>query len=376
MTRLDLNIDHPLNGFSLNVKLTVGQELVALFGPSGAGKSMTLQIITGVVEPARGEIRINDRVLFSDQRRINLPPQQRHVGYVMQEYTLFPHLSVAGNVAYGLRRRRWPAARVRQTVADILALVQMTGFAYQRPEQLSGGQQQRVALARALVTEPDVLLLDEPFSALDAPTRAQIRFDLQGILRNTQKPTLLVTHDLAEASMLGDRIAVFYQGRILQVAPPEQVINAPATLEVARLVGMLNCFPGVVRHKDSTATQVTVGPLNLVTTKSSYEAGRPVICCIRPEQILLLRPNGDNHKRYQNVVMGQVVAVMTDGFSFSVQLRLKSGRLQASKPYDLSVKLPIHVFESLRPAQGQNWPVALKQSALHLIDASAPPTLT
>jgi molybdate transport system ATP-binding protein len=373
MTKLDLAIHHPLGSFPLDVALTVGQELVALFGPSGAGKSMTLQIIAGIVQPAKGRISIADKLLFCDQRRVNLPPQQRHIGFVMQEYTLFPHLTVAENVAYGLRHRRWPATRIKQTVSNFLALTQMSAFADYRPDQLSGGQQQRVALARALVIEPEILLLDEPFSALDAPTRAQIRFDLQSILRHTNRPTLMVTHDLTEASLLADRIAVFYRGKLLQVAPPNQVINAPATLEVAQLVGTQNCFPGVVKRITPNGSMIELGWLALNVNQVSFSVGQPVICCIRPEQVLLLRPKGGKSKRYANVVTGQVTAVMTDGFSFSVQLRLSDGRLLPDMPFDLLVKLPIHVFETLRPAQGQEWHVALKQSALHLI-ATDPPT--
>jgi ABC-type Fe3+/spermidine/putrescine transport system ATPase subunit len=328
---------------------------------------MTLQMVAGLVGPLQGRIKINDRLVFCDENRINLPPQQRRVGYVMQDYTLFPHLSVGDNIGYGLRLRRWSKTRRVEVVQQMLDLVQMSGFIDYRPDQLSGGQKQRVALARALIMQPDVLLLDEPFSALDAPTRAQLRADLLELLRTIGRPVLLVTHDLAEASMLADRIAVYDRGRILQLAKPAEVVNRPASLEVAELVGMQNCFAGMVRKVSDIEMKVAVGPLLLRMPSRPFSVGQRVTCCIRPEQVILLRPGRPDRNAYINVVQVGITTVMTDGFSFTLRLRLSQGRLLPEQSHDLVVKLPLHVYETLQPASGQEWSVALKPTALHLI---------
>lgn len=363
---LTLNINHHLKKFKLNVALTVGQELVALFGPSGAGKSVTLQAVAGLIRPQTGQIFLNGRTLFDHAQGINLPPQRRRVGYVMQDYTLFPHLSVAQNIAYGLRGQ--PTTAIRQAVADMLDLIQLTGYAEHRPHELSGGQQQRVALARALVTNPEVLLLDEPFSALDGPTRAQLRLELRQLQTRLQIPTLLVTHDLAEANILANRIAVFSHGAILQLDSPAEIMRRPATLQVANLTNTQNFFAGTVVQANGAGLQVSVGPLRLDTPVYPFSPGQKVHCCIRPEQVLIIRPDRPA-RQHENLLQGRVVSIITDGLSYTLSITLTGSRLHPNRPHDLAVALPLHVFESLAPAVGQVWHVSLKQSAIHLIAA-------
>ena len=341
---------------------------MALFGPSGAGKSMTLQIIAGLVKPDEGCISLNGRVVFDSARRVNLLPQQRRAGYVMQDYTLFPHLSVGQNIAYGLRKNG-SKRQIQRAVDEMLELIQLPGFAHHRPAELSGGQQQRVALARALVTNPAVLLLDEPFSALDGPTRTQLRADLRQILAQINIPTLLVTHDLAEANLLADRIAVYNTGKILQLAPPVEIMRRPATLEVAQLTGTQNCFAGVVRAMTAGGGQVSAGALVLNTPAYPFEAGEPVQCCIRPEHVLLLRSN-QNVGQYTNVVQGKIISVVTDGLSYTLRLCLVKERVIAGKSYDVVVTLPLHVYDSLTPTVGEVWHISLKQKAIHLIPST------
>jgi len=361
---LTLTIRHRLKDFELDVSLQAGQELLALFGPSGAGKSMTLQIVAGLVRPDAGRVSIDDTVVLNSQTGLNLPPQQRHVGYVMQDYTLFPHLTVAQNIAYGLRGQPKPA--INRTVNHMLDLIQLTGYAHYSPNELSGGQQQRVALARALVTNPKILLLDEPFSALDGPTRAQLRHDLRDLQTRFKIPTLLVTHDLAEANVLADRIAVYHRGQIQQVGTPDEIMRRPANLTVARLTGTQNCFAGQVQAVTANGLQVAIDSLVLDTPAYPFEVGQTVQCCIRPEQVILLRPQKNRGSR-KNVVRGQIVSIMTDGLSFTLQLRLVEQRLKPEQKYDVVVALPLHVYESLAPTVGQEWQVSLKQSAVHLI---------
>ena len=367
---LEITIHHKLNTFTLDISLQVGQELVALFGPSGSGKSVTLQSVAGLVQPDEGRISLNDRLLFDSARRVNLPPQQRRVGYVMQEYTLFPHLSVAQNIAYGLNGSK---LQKQQTVADMLDLIQLPGFAEHLPDELSGGQKQRIALARALVTNPEVLLLDEPFSALDAPTRAQLRAELRQLLQNhTKIPSLLVTHDILEANVLADKIVVVHEGRLLQVGPPAEIMHKPASLEVARLTGTQNCFAGQVVASTAQGVGVLVQGLRVDTPAPAYPftVGDAVFCCIRPEQVILLRP-GQDGSRYGNSFETTVVSVVADGLTFTLQLQLLEQRLTPHKPYDLLVVLPLHVYESLAPQVGEIWWVSLKKSAIHLIGALA-----
>lgn len=364
---LDLTIYHQLKEFDLNISFQAGQEVMALFGPSGAGKSMTLQMIAGLVRPKSGRISINKRMVFDSRRGLNLPPQQRRVGYVMQEYTLFPHLSVAENIAYGLRRNG-SRHEIRQVVAEMLDLIQLPGFADYQPDELSGGQKQRIALARALVTNPEMLLLDEPFSALDGPTRAQLRMDLQTLLSRVNIPTLFVTHDLAEANLLADRIAVYHQGKLLQVSTPTEVMHRPTSLEVARLLGPHNYFSGEVSRGTAQGLHVQAGPLLLETPFYPFALGQAVDCFLRPEQVLLLRSK-ENRQNYSNLAQVQVVSIVTDGLSYSLQLCLVGERLFPDRPYDLIATLPLHVYESLSPMVGQMWSVSLKRDAIHLLAA-------
>ncbi len=361
---LDLTICHSLKEFDLSLSLQAEQELLGLFGPSGAGKSMTLQIIAGLVTPHAGRIIIDNIPVFDSTTGLNLSPQQRHVGYVMQDYALFPHLTVAQNIAYGLRGQ--PQEQINRTVTHMLDLIQLAGYAGQRPDELSGGQQQRVALARALVTSPKVLLLDEPFSALDRPTRAQLRHDLRELQKRFEIPTLLVTHDLAEANILADRIAVYHRGKLQQIGPPAEIMRRPANLTVAQLTGIHNCFTGVVQETTVQGTRIAIGPFLFDAPAYPFAAGQCVQCCIRPEQIILLKTKSAIETR-KNVVQGEVVSIMTDGLSYTLHLRLAAQRLKPSAAYDLAVALPLHVFESLAPAVGQRWHISLKPSAIHLM---------
>jgi ABC-type Fe3+/spermidine/putrescine transport system ATPase subunit len=247
----------------------------------------------------------------------------------------------------------------------MLDLIQLTGFADHAPDELSGGQKQRVALARALVTNPKVLLLDEPFSALDGPTRAQLRLELRDLQTQLNIPTLLVTHDLAEANILADRVAVYHQGRLLQVGPPDEIMHRPVDSVVAHLTRTQNCFAGEVRAVTPQGLQVAIGPLLVDTPPYPFTAGQKVQCCIRPEQVIMLR--SERKKQRPNIVKGKIVSITTDGLSFTLQLRLVAQRLCPEKNHDLTVALPLHVYESLALAVGQVWEVSLKQSAIHLI---------
>lgn len=203
--RLEVAIAVPLRDFTLRVELSAGNETVALLGPSGAGKTTTLMAVAGLVTLAQGRITLGDRVLFDAEERVNLPPEERDLGLVMQDFALFPHFSVFENVAFGLRCRRVPEHLLRERVQTALAAVGLAHLAGARPAQLSGGEQQRVALARAMVLQPAAMLLDEPLSALDPQTRRQVRRELRDLLDQLAIPVLLVTHDQEDADALAHR---------------------------------------------------------------------------------------------------------------------------------------------------------------------------
>ncbi len=213
-------------------------DFLTLLGPSGSGKTTTLRLLAGFEKPTSGRIQIGDNIVADDSHFT--PPEARKVGMVFQDYALFPHVTVAGNIGFGLRIGR--AERDKQ-VWRLLDMIGLPGFAERMPHELSGGQQQRVALARALAPNPEVLLLDEPFSNLDTDLRVHIRNDVRQILRETGTTAVFVTHDQEEALSLSDEIAVIYEGSLLQVAPPHIIYNRPRSIQVAKLVGEANVLP-------------------------------------------------------------------------------------------------------------------------------------
>ncbi len=228
-----------LGSFSLDVELEVGgNETLVLLGPNGAGKSTCLDLIAGLRSPERGRIVLHETVLFDTDTGVNLPPEERRLGLVFQDYALFPHQSVRRNVEYGPRARRLARAEREQVIASCLARLDLTAIADQPVLELSGGQRQRVALARALASEARLLLLDEPFASLDATTRATVRAELRRFLRDAALPALVVTHDPLDAFVVGDRLAVIEGGRLVQVGTGEELLAHPRTPFVADLVGL------------------------------------------------------------------------------------------------------------------------------------------
>jgi len=254
-----------------------GGELVALLGPSGCGKSTLLRIISGFVRQSEG------RVLFDDSVVDVLSPAERGVGIVFQNYALFPHMSVAENVAYGLQARKWPRERLGDRVAEMLDLVHMGEFASRKPRELSGGQQQRVALARCLAIDPKVLLLDEPFGALDKNLRLDMQIEVKRLQRQSGITTILVTHDQEEALSMADRIAVMSRGRIEQISTPTGIYDTPQTLFVNEFVGTTNVLRG--EFIEGSAVRLEHGHVLPVGPEKSFQQGRAVVVSIRPEQL-------------------------------------------------------------------------------------------
>ncbi len=288
-----------------HVDLTVQPgELLALLGPSGSGKTTFLRLIAGLEVPTAG------RILFGEEDATRLAVRDRRVGFVFQHYALFRHLTVAENIAYGLRvrpRRNRPSAKeIRQRVSDLLDLVQLHGLDKRHPAQLSGGQRQRVALARALAVEPRVLLLDEPFGALDAKVRRDLRRWLREVHDRTGHTTLFVTHDQEEALELADRVAIFNRGAIEQVGTPDDVLDRPATAFVAGFVGEAVRLP-----VDAAGSWIRIGA-HQVRTSEENVAG-PAELFVRPRDLVVARPGAD-------AIPARVIAIRRSGTSRRAEL--------------------------------------------------------
>jgi molybdate transport system ATP-binding protein len=283
--------------------------VTVLFGPSGSGKTTVLRAIAGVDRPERGRIRFDGELWFDAGARAFVPPQKRRVGLLFQDYALFPHLSVQRNLAYGLGGLKRPErdARVRETaermrVGDLLR---------RRPTELSGGQRQRVALARALAPRPRLLLLDEPLSALDGPTREELRGELRRILEESGIPAIVVTHDRIEALALGDRMVVLTEGRVRQVGAVDEVFTAPADAEVARAVGTENVLAVRLVSRSAGLVKVRAGALEL-TALDSGQLEDEAFACIRAEDIILEEAPGASSSA-QNLLLGSVATRIDEG---------------------------------------------------------------
>ena len=265
-------------------------ELMTLLGPSGCGKTTLLNLVAGFLVPDRGEIAIDG------QRVTDLPSYRREIGIMFQNYALFPHMNVAANVGYGLKMRRIAKPEIERRVADALALVKLRGMEDRRPRQLSGGQQQRVALARALVIRPKVLLLDEPFSALDKSLRASMQVEIKEIQRKLGVTTIFVTHDQSEALSLSDRVAVIDHGRIRQLGTPDDIYRRPVDRFVASFVGDVNVLHARLGRIDGATAEVALGAARVLVPTAPLQGaatGDAVDLFVRPEDLRVAEPGMD-----------------------------------------------------------------------------------
>jgi len=298
---------------------------VTLLGPSGCGKTTTLRLIAGYIVPDRGTIDVDGRLLSSPGSLV--PPEARGMGMVFQNYAIWPHKNVFENVVFGLKLRKVPAAQARRKVEETLALVNLSGLGSRYPNELSGGQQQRVALARSLVVEPDILLLDEPLSNLDAKLRERMRSELKELQRRTGITFVYVTHDQAEALALSDQIAVMNSGRLQQFGTPHEVYAFPANRMVADFMGLVNLVPGKVRTLRNGGGTVEVGELALdVAALDGLAPGDAVDVAIRPENVSLRPPAGaspgNTAKITNHVFLGNIseyYATLPSGQTLRVQ---------------------------------------------------------
>jgi iron(III) transport system ATP-binding protein len=301
-------------------------EIVVLLGPSGCGKTTTLRCVAGLEHPTAGEISIGGTLVSAPTKGVLVPPRNRNIGMVFQSYAVWPHMTVYQNVAYPLRNRRTAKAEIERKVAEALDVVGLSEYAARPVVALSGGQMQRVALARSLVYEPQILLLDEPLSNLDAKLRLRLRDDLRRIIKRTGVTALYVTHDQGEAVVLGDRIGVMRDGKLLQMAPAEELYNRPADLFVANFTGASNMLTGRVlgREGEFGVIEAASGERLSAWLPRAVGSGEAVRIAIRPENIRL-GANGGQPNSFKARVAGQ----RYQGVQTAYDLDVLGGRIEA-----------------------------------------------
>ncbi len=324
MDTLRVDISLPLRSFTLDVALEVGKETVALVGPSGAGKTTVLRAIAGLARPERGRISCGEQTWFDGDRDLFLAPEERSVGLVFQEYALFPHLDVRRNVAFG----------GDADVDELLERFRIGHLARARPTRLSGGERQRVAVARALARDPAVLLLDEPLSALDTHTKARVRAELHELLAECGLPALLVTHDFEDASTLADRVGVLVDGRLVQLAPPAELMAFPADQFVASLGGA-NLLHGIARRGSNDLAEVTLAGGERIY--STDEAEGEVTAVVYPWEIsIALAPTSES-------ALNHIAAEITSLVPVANRVRVGIGPLVAEVTASSAERLQLHV---------------------------------
>jgi molybdate transport system ATP-binding protein len=354
------------SAFTLDVSLFLPSGINILFGASGAGKTTLLDCIAGLNKPSFGQIQIGDRVVFDSERRINVPVRQRRIGYVFQDLALFPHLTVETNVAYGIAGVQ-ADERLRR-VARTLESLGIEALSNRHPAELSGGERQRVALARALVTEPCILLLDEPLSALDLPVRMKIADDLRRSIQTLPIPVLYVTHNRDEVFMLGERLLVLEHGKLIAQGTPHEVLSAPRGETVAQLAGFENIFDAQVTsiHEDRGTMTCRVGSARFQSAQAELEtplvraeAGSRLRVGISAGDILLATsaPVGLSAR---NILLGRVLSLFER--DSIVTARVDCG-------VELSVHLTIGARDSLALAPGRQVWVIVKTHSCHLLSS-------
>ena len=339
-------------GFSLDLEFQAASGVTVLFGPSGSGKTLTLDSIAGFVRPNEGRILLDDDILFDGASRVFLPPQQRHCGYVFQNYALFPHMTLRQNLEFAVERR--PRLERHRRVNEMLEQFHLQDAAGRRPHEVSGGQRQRCSIARALIGSPKVLLLDEPAQGLDAPLRAELYTALRQVRADFKTPVLLVTHDLDECFELGEEMLVLREGRIVQSGPPRRILDQPANLDVARLLGTFNLLAGEIRALDPgrNTSRVQIGEFELDGPYfPGHLKGDRVTVCVRPEQ---LRAASRNGRPARNQIPAELLRATEK--PQSMRLEFSGG---------IVVELPRRDYEVLRDSH--DWMIEFPSDSLRVL---------
>ncbi|GHO69322.1 ABC transporter ATP-binding protein [Ktedonobacter sp. SOSP1-52] len=370
---LDVSLSTQLDIFTLDVSFAVPQgTTTVLLGESGAGKSTVLRLLAGLLQPQAGHIILDKQVYYDNKRGLALPPQARPFGYVFQEYMLFPHLTVFENIAFGLRAQAEARSRIRLRVAEALAQVHLEGYAQRYPAQLSGGQQQRVALARALVLQPQLLLLDEPLSALDVQTRREIRQELRRILTEAGITTVFVTHQYVDALVFGQHILVLDQGQVLQQGSQLDLAQQPRSAYVAELVGMNFLHGRLLRTEDDGSCVVRIAqsqPALDLTVMFEERQGAPpseseIYVVVEPRDITL-HP-GPPESSARNSCKGRIVQLLHLPSPSEGRVRVSMAvDGVASAPISLTAEITASSAARLNLHEGQEIYASFKASAAH-----------
>jgi len=314
---LSVEVKKRLREFPLEIGFEVKPaETLVIIGPSGCGKTTTLNIIAGLVEPDDGRISLGDQVLWHQATRAHVPTEKRSIGYVFQDFALFPHMPVKENVAYGLRARRRPKSEIPARVDEVLSLLGITHLRDRRPDALSGGERQRVALARAIACDAEILLLDEPLGSLDAQTRNKVRGELQRMLRVIGRIAIMVTHDYIDALTFGDKICVLDKGRVLQMGPREHLLHHPKSRFVADLTGV-NFFEGTMSEANGGTARIQVGDSCLEAATDHKDMG-DVLLAFFPSEVALSRERPETSAR--NVFRSEIKEIVHMGDKVRVSL--------------------------------------------------------
>jgi molybdate transport system ATP-binding protein len=356
---LRVDVRRSLPAFSLSARLDACDEVLVLFGPSGAGKTTILNMVAGLVRPDEGEISIDGVAVFagSGVRARNLPARERGIGYVLQSYALFPHMTALQNVAFPMGR----AAHGERRALELLALLGMADHAQHRPAQLSGGQQQRVAVARALAAQRRVLLLDEPFAALDGAIRDRLQADLRRVRQELGVTALLVTHRIEDAFAVGDRMAVMRDGRIEQVGGVRAVFEQPASPEVAGMLGIRNVFEAAVVSSDDVALRLDWNGVLLDLPPHPDVNGGRVAAYISPDDVKVVYPDRPlNDAIARNVLRAQVTALRESAGSRLLWVVLANGS-------ELEVRAPRLSYAHIDLSPGAEVRVALRREGVTLL---------
>lgn len=361
--RLTVDVEKRLPGLDLRVQLAVDSETLVLFGPSGAGKTTTLNLIAGLAEPDAGEITLDGQTLLRKGRvgaTVNLPARRRRIGYVFQHYALFPHLTALENVAYPLRSGRLGRLRPddRERTQALLARMHMEHLAQRYPHELSGGQQQRVAIARALAAEPRVLLLDEPFAALDAGVRERLQQDLRTVQAEQSLAVVYVTHRLEDAFALGHRLAVLAEGSVQQAGLIDEVFNRPASGRVAQIMGLRNLFQARVLAATPERLLLDWAGVAIESPAQPVATGAEVTAYIRPEDVKFLYPD--------RPLLGAVQHNQMDGVVLEQQTStgLRRWRVLLSNGCEIEASAPDYAYTSMALAAGQRVRLSLRKDAV------------
>jgi molybdate transport system ATP-binding protein len=337
------------------IRIPIGRPYVlVLFGPSGAGKTTILRCLAGLETPSTGRISFAGQAWFDAEQEVVLPPQSRAIGYLFQDYALFPHLTVSRNITYALKGA--PKRQRVDCMQEMLKLFQLEGLADKRPAQLSGGQQQRVALARVLARRPALFLLDEPLSALDEPTRVQVRAELRGLLQGLASPTICVTHDPVEALTLADEVAVVADGRILQIGSPDEVFSRPISAEVAAIVGVETVIAGRLTERNKDLVALDVQGTRVWAVERTGQ-GQAFYLSIRAEDVILeLEAPASSSAR--NHLAGKVVDIRPAGPVLKVIVNCG---------FLLTALVTRQAAQDLDLCPGTSVIATIKASAIHLI---------